>query len=156
MRGTMRWMALGVLVTLGTPTWSTAQDAPAPAEGARTHSPAARPRANMGRLNLSAQQRQQAKEMRDVYHKRLADLRCKLRQKKADRQAEMQQPAPDKAKLQALSQEIGQVHGQILVEEANARADFEKILTPKQREEFKKMRSERRGKRAEREDAEVE
>jgi hypothetical protein len=82
MRGTMRWMALGVLVTLGTPTWSTAQDAPAPAEGARTHSPAARPRANMGRLNLSSQQRQQAKEMRDVYHKRLADLRCKLREKK--------------------------------------------------------------------------
>jgi Spy/CpxP family protein refolding chaperone len=109
-----------------------------------------RRRVDLKRLNLTQAQKQRALDMRGTYKKRLSDLRCKLRDLKADRQKEMQQPAPDKDKLQRLSQDIGQVHGQILVDEASARSEFEKILTAKQLEEWKKMRQERRG---EREDA---
>jgi Spy/CpxP family protein refolding chaperone len=100
-------------------------------------------RADISRLKLSDQQRQQVLDMNKSYSKRLSDLRCKLRQKKADRQKEMQQPTPDKEKLQQLSQEIGQIHGQIIVEDTNSRLDFEKILTPQQLEEWKKIRNER-------------
>lgn len=97
------------------------------------------------RLKLTDEQRKQALELRESYHKRVYDLRCKLRVKKAERRKEMQQPNPDKDKLQALSQEIGQLNGQILVEDTNSRADFEKILTPQQLVEWKKFRDEHKG-----------
>jgi Spy/CpxP family protein refolding chaperone len=106
-------------------------------------------RTDLSRLKLNDQQRQQALDINKSYSKRLADLRCKLRQKKEDRQKEIQQPTPNKEKLQQLSQEIGQIHGQIFVEDTNSRLDFEKILTPQQLEEWKKMRSERGAKNSE-------
>jgi Spy/CpxP family protein refolding chaperone len=98
------------------------------------------------RLNLTAQQRQQLLDHKTTYRKRVYDLRCQLRLKKADRAKEMQNPNPDKNKLQQLSQEIGQIHGQILVEDANERGDFEKILNPQQLEVWKKIRLEQRDK----------
>jgi len=100
---------------------------------------------DLSRLKLNDQQRQQALDMKEGYRKRVSDLRCKLRQKKLERQKEMQQTTPDKEKLQLLSQEIGQIHGQILVEDANSRSDFEKILTPQQLEEWKNLRNARVG-----------
>jgi Spy/CpxP family protein refolding chaperone len=122
-----------------------AKETPASQNGPSQRHNSQQRRSDINRLKLSEQQRQQVLDINKSYSKRLSDLRCKLRQKKADRQKEMQQPTPDKEKLQQLSQEIGQIHGQIIVEDTNSRLDFEKILTPQQLEEWKKIRNERQG-----------
>jgi Spy/CpxP family protein refolding chaperone len=91
-------------------------------------------------LQLTVAQRQAARQRKAAYRKRMIELKSQLDLRRVDRDSELEKAAPDKAKLQKLSEEIGRIRGQMIAEETNARVDFEKLLTPEQLVKWRELK----------------
>jgi Spy/CpxP family protein refolding chaperone len=91
-------------------------------------------------LQLTDTQRQQIEDCRAAYRKKMAELNGQLQVKQVELENEMDQADPDQDKLAELTQSIGDLLGQRLLERAQAKITIEKqILTPQQADQLKML-----------------
>ncbi|MGH7739428.1 MAG: Spy/CpxP family protein refolding chaperone [bacterium] len=94
-------------------------------------------------LRLTADQRQQIDDCRASYRKKMAELNGQLEVKQVELENELDKAEPDQDKLSDLTQTIGDLLGQRLLERAEAKIKIEKqILTPQQADQLKMLQLE--------------
>ena len=85
------------------------------------------------KLQLTADQNKRLIQQRAAFRQAMAELDGQLKVKRVELENELDKPTPDKAKLDLLSQEIGELYGKKLAEKVKAKIEFEtNILTPQQ------------------------
>lgn len=94
-------------------------------------------------LRLTADQRQQIDDCRASYRKKMAELNGQLEVKQVELENELDKAEPDQDKLSDLTQAIGNLLGERLLERAEAKIKIEKqILTPQQADQLKMLQLE--------------
>ncbi len=95
------------------------------------------------RLNLTEEQKQQAKELRIASQEKMKPLMDKLIQKQNERNSLESRDGNDK-EIQILNDEIKNIRQELHRIILQNERDFMEILTPEQKNEFNKMRNERK------------
>jgi len=113
--------------------------------GAKSAAPAHRPFARMRHrymqaLNLSAEQKQQAKAIFQETRQKTEPVRAELRQNRQAMGAAVK--ADNKSEIQKLSKADGEMMGRMIAARSEARAKFYNLLTPEQRATSQKLRAE--------------
>lgn len=89
-------------------------------------------------LRLTPQQKEQLTKEREEFISRSKDLREKVRSARAGLKAELERPAPDKAKVNSLTAEIKDLVGRQIQNRVDKVMSMKEILTP---EQFNKMKA---------------
>jgi Spy/CpxP family protein refolding chaperone len=137
MKGFNILVAAGFLLVMASPVLSQATNMPP------VPAPTKTPRHRfeiLERLQVTPQQRQQLADCRASYRKKMAELNGQLKVKQVELENELEQNAPDQDKIAQLTQQIGDLIGQRLLEKAQAKITIEKqILTPQQTDQLKNL-----------------
>jgi Spy/CpxP family protein refolding chaperone len=143
MKGSKFFAAAGSMLIMGLmalPVLAQATNMPA---AVKTKTPSPHPahrREILEALQLTDNQRQQIQDCRAAYRKKMAELNGQLQVKQVELENEMDQAEPDQDKLADLTQSIGDLLGQRLLERAQAKITIEKqILTPQQADQLKML-----------------
>lgn len=87
-------------------------------------------------LDLTGEQRDKVKAHREETKKEMKALHDQMRAKRLELKAELDKPAPDNAKVAAITSELKNLSGQMIDSRVNSILSLKAILTP---EQFKKM-----------------
>ena len=79
---------------------------------------------------LSAEQRATAKKLHDETVEDTRAIREQLRAKRAERDAQLASPNPDKGKIESLSRDIGELRGKLMAARVDLRAKLAKAGIP--------------------------
>lgn len=91
-------------------------------------------------LQLTDDQRKQIEDCRATYRKKMAEINGQLQVEQVELENELEKAEPDQDKLTDLSQKIGDLLGQRILEKVNAKIAIEKqILTPQQTDQLKML-----------------
>ncbi|HVM31817.1 MAG TPA: Spy/CpxP family protein refolding chaperone [bacterium] len=135
MKGSTYWAAAFVIL-LGAP----ALAVNVPPSPAQTKTTPHHRREILDQLQLTDAQRQQIADFRASYRKKMAELNGQLKVKQVELENELDKAAPDQDKVTELTQQIGSLLGQRLLEKAMANITVEKqILTPQQADQLKAL-----------------
>lgn len=94
------------------------------------------------RLHLTPEQRQKIHEFKAGYRQRVARINAQLHVKKVELENEMEKPSPDQARVKQLTDEIGKLKAERDLERLKAKHELEKVLTPEQSAELKRLQAE--------------
>lgn len=83
-------------------------------------------------LDLTTEQSEKIRALREAYMKEVAPLRTQLHTKRAELRLLWVQTKPDPAKIKALQKEILGLRGQVQDKTTDHRLEFRNILTPEQ------------------------
>lgn len=137
MKGLNILVAAGFLLVMASPVLSQATNMPpVPAQTKTPH----HLRDILEKLQVTPQQRQQLVDCRASYRKKMAELNGQLKVKQVELENELDQTTPDQDKVAQLTQQIGDLIGQRLLEKAQAKITIEKqILTSQQADQLKSL-----------------
>lgn len=79
---------------------------------------------------ISPEQEEKANRIFDSHYARMDSVRQTLITRQAELDAQMSSPTPDKAKIESLSREIGELRGKMLAARADLRAQLDKEGLP--------------------------
>ena len=131
----------------------TAPQAPPPGAPAARSAAQGRPGAGpVAGLNLTQEQRDRIKGLREAQAGDLRAVREKMRGARQQLREAMRADVPDEAAVRAAAEALGAVQADLAVLQARARAEFLKVLTPEQQARLKaaRDRADQRAQRARR------
>lgn len=79
---------------------------------------------------ISPEQQEKAEKIFSSYYEKMDSVRQALITKRAELDAQMSSPSPDKAKIESLSREIGELRGKMLAARTDLRAQLDKEGLP--------------------------
>ena len=90
----------------------------------------------LAQLNLTAEQSEKVRALRESHHREVAPIRNQLFSKRAELRLLWMQTDPDPAKIKAMQKEVLDLMGQLHEMKTDYRLGFRKILTPEQLSKF--------------------
>jgi Spy/CpxP family protein refolding chaperone len=87
----------------------------------------------LANLNLTAEQSEKIRAMRETHHKDITPIQTKMFTKRAELRLLWMQTNPDSEKIKSIQKEILDLRGQLLDKKTDFRLEFRNILTPEQR-----------------------
>jgi Spy/CpxP family protein refolding chaperone len=99
------------------------------------------------RLNLTEEQTRKVTEILTGHRDRTARLRIAMARARLDVRELMLNTSPDRARLEALSRRIGELHGQLVAGQLTTTLEIRQVLTPEQLNRFRAFLMQRWGER---------
>jgi zinc resistance-associated protein len=90
----------------------------------------------LAELNLTAEQSEKIRALRESHHREVAPIRNQLFSKRAELRLLWMQTDPDPARIKAMQKEVLDLMGQLHEMKTDYRLGFRKILTPEQLSKF--------------------
>jgi Spy/CpxP family protein refolding chaperone len=99
------------------------------------------------RLNLTEEQTRKITEILTGHRDRTARLQIAMARARLDVRELMLNTSPDRARLEALSRRIGELHGQLVAARLTVTLEIRQVLTPEQLNRFRAFLMQRWGER---------
>jgi len=90
----------------------------------------------LSKLNLTAEQTERIRTLRESFQKDITPLRTRIFEKKAEMRLLWMQTEPDAARIKAKEKEIHDLKWQVLKKTTDFRLTFRSVLTPEQLSKF--------------------